>query len=48
MYIFNAKSSKVGFINKIEYLVKVENFLESLMFSSFEKCLTIKSTKIDF
>ncbi len=28
---------KVGFINKIDYLVKVEKILESSIFSSFEK-----------
>jgi hypothetical protein len=31
------KVQKVGFINKIDYLVKVEKILESSIFSSFEK-----------
>jgi hypothetical protein len=32
-------SSKVCFINKIKYLVKVEKYLESLIFSDFKKWL---------
>lgn len=38
---------KVGFIIKIEYLFKVKKYLESLIFSGFEKCL-VKSTKVKF
>jgi hypothetical protein len=38
---------KVGFINKIEYLFKVKKYLESLIFSDFEKWL-VKSTKVKF
>jgi hypothetical protein len=38
-YIFNTMSSKVCFINKIKYLVKVEKYLESLIFSDFKKWL---------
>ena len=41
------QSPKVGFINKIEYLVNVEKYLESLIVSGFEKWLT-KLIKIDF
>jgi hypothetical protein len=38
---------KVCFINKIQYLIKVENYLDSFIFSSFEKWLA-KSTKEKF